>query len=420
MPWKKSPRKRLSRTSDKLLISPKKLEWRRRRKQKTDIEHSGGKSALLSTKIVTPCINNHDYLCTEIEAHASENMLTVESLLPGVTQMIVDYELLKDENESLKRSAITVEALRDDDKKLKFWTGFPNYAMFLAVFEFVKPKAIHLKYWHGTKTDRSQNFQTRNTLIPGPVRKLTLIDEYLMTLIRLRTNTMLVALANMFSVSESTVNSIFTTWVNFLAAELKMYFQLPDPDILFANKSQSFRNFPRVCMVIDCTEVFTESPSDLVEKKQMFSNYKNHQTFKFLVAISTHPAVVFVSRMYGGKASDMLITTEATNMLTSVKLSHGQIMADRGFTSSYKGTPVDVELITPAFKTRGRSQMTETEINESESCSEARIHIERVIQRIKSYHILDGKLKLCMRHVAEQIFVVCAFLSNFQSPVVNE
>jgi hypothetical protein len=46
-----------------------------------------------------------------------------------------------------------------------------------------------------------------------------------------------------------------------------------------------------------------------------------------------------------------------------------------------------------------------------------RIHVERAIQRIKTFHILDGEEKLPMKNISEQIFTICAYLVNLQSPV---
>jgi hypothetical protein len=37
-------------------------------------------------------------------------------------------------------------------------------------------------------------------------------------------------------------------------------------------------------------------------------------------------------------------------------------------------------------------------------------HVERAIQRIKTFHILDGEEKLYIKNIAEQIFTICAYL----------
>ena len=40
----------------------------------------------------------------------------------------------------------------------------------------------------------------------------------------------------------------------------------------------------------------------------------------------------------------------------------------------------------------------------SEKLAEARIHVEGAIQQVKTFHILDNEVRLCMAHLAEQIF----------------
>jgi hypothetical protein len=39
---------------------------------------------------------------------------------------------------------------------------------------------------------------------------------------------------------------------------------------------------------------------------------------------------------------------------------------------------------------------------------------------VKTFHILYGEDKLCMKDIAEQLFTVCAYLVNFQSPIVKK
>jgi hypothetical protein len=60
----------------------------------------------------------------------------------------------------------------------------------------------------------------------------------------------------------------------------------------------------------DCTEIFVQTPSSLENQSQTYSNYKSHSTFKALVGISTTGAVVFISKLWGGSASDVEITRQ--------------------------------------------------------------------------------------------------------------
>jgi hypothetical protein len=74
----------------------------------------------------------------------------------------------------------------------------------------------------------------------------------------------------------------------------------------------------------------------------------------------------------------------------------------------------------PSFKGTERTQQTNSEIIKSENISKVRIHVERAIQRTKTFQILDAEFKLSMKDIAEQIFTVCAYLVNFRRPIVKK
>ena len=95
-------------------------------------------------------------------------------------------------------------------------------------------------------------------------------------------------------------------------------------------------------------------------------------------------------------------------------------MADRGFAVQELFADMGVQVTIPDFKGQGRSQLNKMEGKGSEKIAEAGIHVERAIQRIKTFHILDNEVRLCMAHLAEQIFTVCSYLINFQSPILQQ
>ena len=64
-------------------------------------------------------------------------------------------------------------------------------------------------------------------------------------------------------------------------------------------------------MVIDCTELFIERPSDLLAHAQVWSNYKHYLTAKFLTKITPQATILFVSKCAGGRMSDKEITEQS-------------------------------------------------------------------------------------------------------------
>ena len=47
-------------------------------------------------------------------------------------------------------------------------------------------------------------------------------------------------------------------------------------------------------LIIDCTEVFIEKPSDLLVQAQVWSNYKHHLTLTFLIGVTPQGTISYV------------------------------------------------------------------------------------------------------------------------------
>ena len=139
---------------------------------------------------------------------------------------------------------------------------------------------------------------------------------------------------------------------------------------------------------------------------------------KFLVGIAPSGAVLYVSGGWGGRASDQKITSEC-GLLD--ELQTGQdVMADRGFTVETLLLQRGCRLIIPSFLGTHRTQLLAKEVAGTRRIAEARIHVERAIELMKEYRILQGEVEVSLLHVVEQIFQVCAFLTNFQAPIEKD
>ena len=112
-------------------------------------------------------------------------------------------------------------------------------------------------------------------------------DEFFLVLVRLRLGVMEQDLADRFEISQSTTSRIICTWIYFLYLKFKEIPLWPPRDLVLANMLRQFKEkypWPSTRVIIDATEIFISQPR-LPELQQMtFSNYKNHKTFKALVA----------------------------------------------------------------------------------------------------------------------------------------
>ena len=94
--------------------------------------------------------------------------------------------------------------------------------MFKLIFTFLSIKAINMRNWKGKKQTQLETQGTDPYLKPGdynrpgPDRKLTLEQEFLLVMMRLRVGLLVPDLAFRFNVCTGLVSSVFTTWINLM------------------------------------------------------------------------------------------------------------------------------------------------------------------------------------------------------------
>ena len=93
-------------------------------------------------------------------------------------------------------------------------------------------------------------------------------------------------------------------------------------------------------------------------------------------------------------------------------------MADRGFDIA-DDLPENVSLNIPPFL-NGKAQLSLEDENETRKIAAVRIHVERAIQRIKNYHILQTPFKLSMAPEINKTWMVCCYLANFLPQLVSD
>ena len=155
----------------------------------------------------------------------------------------------------MQPNRMRVDAIKDNPDMFQYYTGFPTYKVFLAFFTFLGPAVEYLI--HSEKG--AGKLQTTSTIVAlktGRIRALQPVDELLMVLMRLRLGLLEQDLAYRFSVSQSTVSRVWSTWINFLYYKLK---ELPiwmSKGAIQATMPEMFkRDYPTTRIIIDAMEL---------------------------------------------------------------------------------------------------------------------------------------------------------------------
>lgn len=256
---------------------------------------------------------------------------------------------------------------------------------------------------------------------------LTRFEEQVMCLIRLTLNLSLQDLAYRFGVSVSTASRIVEKWLNVLHDQLGPLIRWPSKDENMKTMPMAFReNFGcQVRAILDCFEVCSDRPSSLDVRAGTWSSYKNRNTAKFLIAICPLGSIIFLSKSYGGRNSVKSIT-EHSGFLGKLE-KDDVILADRGFLIEESVGLCCAKLNVPAF-TKGKHQLTCSEVEATRQLANVRIHVERVIGMVRNkYTLLKGPVPVEALSTSgsrvtpqiDKIATVCCALVNLCNSVIS-
>ena len=303
----------------------------------------------------------------------------------------------------LQAHMITEESLKDDDVKVKYYTGLYNFSILKAVLELVQG--------HIPTTSKSA---------------LNPFQQVLLVFMRLRLNLGVQDLAYRFNIGKSTVSRIFLTVINVMSARLRFLILWPQKEQLQKTLPMSFRQDfgNKVAVIIDCFEVFIDRPSNVMARAQTWSTYKHHNTVKFLIGITLQGVICYVSKAWGGRVSDKHLT-ENCGFLTQL-LPNDVVLADRGFNIAESVGMHCAQVKLPAF-TRGKKQLSPCDVESTRKLANLRIHVGRVIGTIRQkYTMLQSTLPIDYLHhqheedytTIDKIVTVCCAITNLSDSAV--
>lgn len=404
-----APTRNLGHEKSKILPTPVRgVRVRERKEKRKCVDAARSLLSLMNSRDQGDDITEGEVPVPESSSCEEETGTVVQTELCGETIFSMGKELnrLTVENMTLKeqitRMSLSEDTFKDDDEKVKLFTGLPSYAVLNTLFTYVE-----------------------SGIVQGHQSALTKFQKLILVLMRLKLNLPVQYLADKFGISSGTVSRTFLSTLHVLFTKLLPIIYWPTQEERRLTMPMEFRKYfgLKVAVIIDCFELFIERPSNLEARAQTWSSYKHHNTVKFLIGIAPQGVISFISKGFGGRAPDKYITN---NCGLLEKLEYGDIvLADRGFDIAESVAQVSCELRIPAF-TRGKSQLSALDVEKTRKLAHVRIHVERVIGLVRNkYKMLQDTVPLDFlgsRHgstpTIDKIVTVCCALTNMCKSVV--
>ncbi|XP_074113957.1 uncharacterized protein LOC141537018 [Cotesia typhae] len=172
-------------------------------------------------------------------------------------------------------------------------------------------------------------------------------------------------------------------------------------------------------VIIDCTEFRIDIPTSVDNRVFTYSQYKKNFTAKVLIGITPGGFISLRSDVAGGRKSDSQLTIESG--LLDLLEDGDIVLADKCFPDIK--TVIDasgkkVQMVMPPFLEK-KNEFSSEETQQTYSVARVRIHVERIMQRLRTYQILH-KIPQHLFHCIDDILHICCVLVNLQPPIISE
>ncbi len=221
----------------------------------------------------------------------------------GLTEEEKNFLEMKELKDELARAKEQISKLEKNmfnyknlkDHEIQRYTGISK-AVFNSLASLIQ-RFTPLNYWSGSS-----------------FTSVSIEDQLLILLMKLRLDLPYFDLARRFSLSQTTIQNIFMTYIHVLheLLFLGMLNKIPSLEKNKCSLPESFGSFSNCRIILDCTEFRVSVPrKDLEAASSSFSNYKHYLTGKFLVGVAPNGCITFVSEGFPGSTSDKIVTKES-------------------------------------------------------------------------------------------------------------
>lgn len=240
-------------------------------------------------------------------------------------------------------------------------------------------------------------------------------DRILLSMMKIKLALSFSTLAVFFDISIQNACNYFYDSVRVLAKLLTCLVEWPSKEDILKSMPVCFSQFKNTRVVLDCFELFVEKPKCVRCRVRLYSQYKKGYTLKLLLGCAPSGLISYVSKTFGGRASDKFITSQS-GLYDLCEYSDG-VMVDKGFAIEDECLRHCLTMIRPPFLKK-RAKFTRAEAVQCAKIARARVHVERTIQRIREYHLLKNKLPWrLVPYFDDVVLIVCA-LVNLGAPIL--
>ena len=199
--------------------------------------------------------------------------------------------------------------------------------------------------------------------------------------------------------------NIFHSWLRDLEEYLSAFVYMPDIEHILGTTSQRVREFKNLYGIIDCSEIFIETPEDLEIQTAIWSEYKHHNTVKFLICVAPNSGITFISKAHTRRLSDKKVTLRS-NFLDHMP-QFTTIMAHKGFNLIDECTARNICFEVAPGKI-GTTQMTQAQLSKTSAV---------IIRRLKTIRILPNEIPISLLEHVNDRLIICAAMCNFKEPL---
>lgn len=257
---------------------------------------------------------------------------------------------------------------------------------------------------------------------------IDLIEEHLnipahhilMCLKKIKLNNSFRELSDDFSVSPTYASKIFLKNIPLIASLMRAFLVALDKDSIKKKLPMAFRHkYYNVSCIIDCLEIEIQKPSKALNQSLSWSEYKKANTIKYLVSCTPNGLVNYISPGYGGRITDTCLV-ESCDFIKC--LQPGMcVMADRGFKHVEQYLRKQgVHLVRPPSVATG-TKLSKHEARETKQIASLRIHVERVIRRLREFSMLKPHacVNLNLVKVLDDVITIACGLINLQDSLIK-